>query len=69
MAHQIKCTFCGGRISVTRDYQRVEGYERRRNQGGTNALRLRQPKGEWACTSCVDKEARGIAATQGGLFP
>lgn len=68
MAHNLKCSFCGNAISVNRDYRKVEGFERRRNQGGTNALRLRQPKSEWACTSCIDKESRGVSARQEGLF-
>lgn len=68
MSHNLRCTFCGGEISVNRDYQKVEGFERKRDGGGTNAIRLRQPKGEWACTSCIDKESRGINAQQSGLF-
>lgn len=67
--HNLRCEFCNGEISVNRDYQKVVGYERKRHQGGTNALRLRMPvDGKWACTTCVDKEARGIAARQDGLF-
>jgi hypothetical protein len=68
MAHNLACEFCSRPISTTRDYQLVEGYERKRDGGGTNALRLRRPKGKWACMFCIDKEAKGIAANQEGLF-
>lgn len=68
MAHNLKCEFCSREISTARDYQLVKGYERKRDGGGTNALRLREPLGKWACKFCIDKEAKGIGASQEGLF-
>lgn len=68
MTHQLKCMYCGKEISLNRDYQRVTGFEKRRNQGGTNALRLREPQEEWACMFCVDRQAAGLNVNQEGLF-
>lgn len=63
-----RCTFCGDTVDPKQDYRRVEGWERARAAGGTNAVRLRRPTDVWACRFCVDKEARGVGAAQTGLM-
>lgn len=63
-----KCIYCEKEIDPSRDYRKVEGFERSRSGGGTNAIRLREPKDEWACAPCVDKLSRGIAPEQGSLL-
>jgi hypothetical protein len=53
-----KCTFCSAQITPSRDYRKVEGFERKRDGGGTNAIRLRVVKDEWACMHCIDRQTR-----------
>jgi hypothetical protein len=65
----IGCIFCGDAIYDTDTaYRKVEGFERKRGGGGTNALRLRVPKDEWACAMCVDRESRGVSYAQSSLI-
>jgi hypothetical protein len=59
---------CGNMIDEDRDYRKVTGWEKRRAQGGTNALRGRETHDVWACRFCVDKQARGIAPEQTALI-
>ena len=62
------CEFCGTPIrNPNTSYRKVTGWERKRTDGGTNALRCREPHDEWACTVCVDKEAKGIGVGQIGM--
>jgi hypothetical protein len=61
------CVFCGGAIDEDRDYQKEEGWVRRRHEGGTNALRLRRVRDEWACWVCVDRQSRGVHHAQEAL--
>lgn len=61
------CVFCGGAINHVSDYRRVEGFERHRSEGGTNALALRKATEEWACSACVDRAKRGVSPTQQAL--
>ena len=56
--------FCDAPIDPARDYQKVEGFERRRAGGGTNAIRLRHPLPAWACVGCVVSQAAGISTDQ-----
>lgn len=63
------CTICGEKVSPTaRVYREVSGYERHRQQGGTNALKLRRVTGRVAHAGCVDRAARGTAPGQGSLL-
>jgi hypothetical protein len=43
-------------------YQRVSGWERWRDAGGTNALALRKTEQLFACERCIGLEKRGINA-------
>ena len=45
-------------------YHFVQGWERDREQGGTNALRLRSRTGDVAHSRCVERAAAGVAAGQ-----
>lgn len=63
-----ECKFCSAPIIEARDYQRVTGWEKKRKGGGLHGLRGRTETGEWACSGCVEKLARGISPDQGGLF-
>ena len=62
------CTFCGSPINPDRDYRKVTGWERRRDQGGTNAIRLREPTNEWACMACINLQAKGPGLAQTALI-
>lgn len=66
---EVRCSLCGqAGIDPERDYRRVIGWERRRSAGGTNAVALRQPLGEWAHRNCVDLTTSGISLDQGAMF-
>jgi len=62
------CRFCNKPINLANPYnwQRVEGWEHKRNQGGTNALALREAKQEWAHALCIDRAKHGFSG-QGRL--
>lgn len=52
------CAICQQEIkSDDRVYQQVIGYEKRRQQGGTNALKLRELTGRVAHVHCVENGA------------
>jgi hypothetical protein len=61
-----ECVFCGGPPGPN-PYRKVTGWERHRQQGGTNALRLREQHEEVACMHCIEREARGVSAQQGAF--
>lgn len=70
MTDTVPCALCGEQIAyedVEDSYRLVVGWEKRRAQGGTNALRLRKPQEVFAHFECVEKEAHGVAAGQQGL--
>ena len=54
------CTYCGEPVDAQSDYRRVIAWERRREQGGTNAIRAPERLDQWACRWCVDKLAQGV---------
>ena len=62
------CERCGKEIDAAIDYRRVIGWERiRRQSGGVNALRLREPTEVFAHATCVDAWQRGIGTGQRSL--
>jgi hypothetical protein len=54
-----RCQFCLREIEPEYAYRRVTGWERKRDGGGTNALRLRHPHDAWACSQCINTLAAG----------
>lgn len=55
------CHFCGKQITtMSSAYNRVIGWERKREAGGTNALALREPQPEWAHSWCIDMQKAQI---------
>jgi len=65
----MKCAICEKPIDSTRHAHRwVSGWEKDRKQGGTNALRCREPADLWAHDHCVDLMARGIPPAQEALL-
>lgn len=65
-----RCAFCEEPVDAdaTRTYRRVTGWEHPRTAGGTNALALREPLDEFACSPCIDRQRRGLAPEQESLL-
>lgn len=63
---RVPCAFCGRLIDPEhpRTWRFVQGWEQRRDAGGLHALALREPQQRWACSECIEKERRGVAAEQ-----
>ena len=56
----VRCDRCGEGIAEwSKAWQKVEGWERHRKAGGTNALALRAPLQEFMCEACMIKEKLG----------
>lgn len=66
----VPCVLCGRPLDpdAPRVFQLVRGYELKREQGGTNALALREPLHQFAHYHCVDRKRSGIAPTQTSLL-
>ena len=62
-----ECTFCGEPVGHP-PYFEVTGWERHREQGGTNALRLREQTGRVACSACIAKKSLGVSEDQETLL-
>lgn len=64
--HIWTCAICGDEVDDrrTEPYTEVTGWERRRDQGGTNALALRKPTGRAMCSSCMERMKMGLAPGQ-----
>lgn len=58
------CEFCGEQLDADRagTYQHVSGWEGRRVQGGTNAIRLPKREYRFAHGTCVDVAVKGLPA-------
>lgn len=56
----MRCSICDASLQGWTVYQKVSGWERWREAGGTNALALREPKQEFACQRCIDALKRGV---------
>lgn len=62
----VHCHYCGDPVDTDArtTFQRVEGWERKRDQGGTNAIIGRQVRQSWACYTCIDRLRHGIDPAQ-----
>jgi hypothetical protein len=65
-----ECTFCHDGLSLrgTDYYRRVQGWEKPRRQGGTNAIVLRDPLPVYACHRCIWRQQHGIDEAQGSML-
>ena len=62
------CAYCGDPVSLAVGYQRATGWVRaRRSMGGTNALRVRELRDEFACSVCIERLAAGLPAAQSSI--
>lgn len=59
---------CSAEVDTRRAWTKIQGWDKFRAQGGSNAIALRRPMGEWMCDRCMEKEKAGIAPGQGGLW-
>jgi hypothetical protein len=59
---RVRCHLCGEALDSTYAMRKVTGWAR--TPQNTAPLRLREPHDEYAHPHCVDREARGIAASQ-----
>lgn len=60
----MQCSFCERDLEGETVYQHVSGWERWRDEGGTNALALRQTEQDFACMDCIESFKRGVDPTQ-----
>jgi len=65
----VRCYFCNEWLDPDhmRTWRFVHGWEQPRDEGGLHALALRRPQQRWACTPCVERERKGVAAGQLGF--
>lgn len=66
-----RCHYCGRGVDPYSHETRIRvtGWERPRSAGGTNALELREPTGQYACASCIGRIKHGIDPAQERLVP
>jgi hypothetical protein len=58
----VRCHLCGRDLTTTHMgvYRFVEGWEKVRSQGGTNAISMRKVHDQWAHGTCVELKSRGL---------
>lgn len=58
--HPNRCSICDMPIedSQTR-LQKIIGWEQKRQKGGANQIKMREPQAEWAHNVCVERALRG----------
>jgi hypothetical protein len=68
--HTYRCCSC--RLDVDERtmtvWNKVVGWERRREKGGTNHIALRRKVDEYMCELCMDREQAGDAKGQMHMF-
>lgn len=65
----VKCSECGREIeSIEIFWQRVMGWEKHREAGGTNHIALREQKQEFMCAGCMILRQSGISREQTSLI-
>jgi hypothetical protein len=67
---QANCDMCGDPLNTNAKNvsQREIGYVMNRSGGGANGVRCMVRLPYWRCKLCVEKESRGRATYQMGLF-
>jgi hypothetical protein len=67
--YHLSCTECGRGMDERYEtvWNLVEGWEKRRSQGGTNHLACRRPRNQFRCAGCMEKILNGVAAGQESL--
>lgn len=64
------CRHCGCAMDERTEtvWQLVQGYEKKRAQGGTNHVALRRPLYDFMCNRCMTLAQSGLHPQQGDLF-
>jgi hypothetical protein len=61
----VKCSQCNREIqSIEIFWQKVSGWEKRREAGGTNHIALRQQHEEFTCAPCMTLIQSGLSPSQ-----
>lgn len=71
MEAKIACSECGNPLNPNAPegvYEEIVGWDKRRNQGGQNHVRLRKPTGRVMHVSCMTRLLNGIATQQSTFF-
>jgi hypothetical protein len=65
-----KCIDCDKPIDPRRPghFELVEGWSKKRTQGGTNAVVMQKRKGKYLCAGCMMDREAGISKDQGSLL-
>lgn len=68
--HQYQCAMCRCVFDerVVTMWNKVIGWEKRRDQGGTNHIAARGPQSEYRCDVCMSRVLAGDDAGQGVMF-
>lgn len=45
-------------------FSKVDGWVKKREQGGANHVALRRPLGEFMCVGCMEKLLSGVSTSQ-----
>lgn len=66
----MNCTKCGRPLNEKTEtvWNLVEGWEKKRDQGGTNHLALRKPKDVFCCNACMSLMLAGLSTGQESLL-
>jgi hypothetical protein len=64
------CAKCGRSMDerIETVWRQVIGWEKKREQGGTNHLALREPLNQYCCNGCMTLLAAGIDPAQESLL-
>jgi hypothetical protein len=68
--YHITCEECGREVDERFEtvWSAVEGWEKKRHQGGTNHIACRRPLPRFRCEPCMQKILAGLPALQGSLW-
>lgn len=66
----IRCSECGRGLNTKTEtvWTKITGWERHRDQGGTNHVALRKQLEEFMCAGCMTLFQSGLAAGQKSLL-
>lgn len=66
----VKCDDCGREVNdhIETVWNLVEGWEKKRETGGTNHIALRTPKDSYRCNGCMTLRMHGLSPQQGSLI-
>lgn len=68
--YHYQCSQCTRQVDERQEtvWFKVTGWEKKRDQGGTNHLALRRPQDEYMCDRCMEALRNGISPQQESLL-